>query len=39
MQLTQIPAGQHVWQVVLTDKLRKEKDRIAVQSIDFEIRP
>jgi hypothetical protein len=38
MQLNQIPPGQYVLQVVISDKLRKEKDRIASQSIDFEIR-
>ena len=38
MQLNQIPPGQYVLQVVISDKLRKEKDRITSQSIDFEIR-
>ena len=38
MQLTQIPPGQYVLQVLIADKLRNEKDRTAAQSIDFEIR-
>jgi hypothetical protein len=38
MQLTQIPPGDYVLQIVMADKLRKEKDRFAVQSIDFQIR-
>jgi VWFA-related protein len=38
MQLTQIPPGQYVLQIVISDKLRKEKDRVASQSIDFEVR-
>jgi VWFA-related protein len=38
LQLTQIPPGQYVLQIIIADKLRKEKDRIAAQSMDFEIR-
>ena len=38
MQLTQIPPGQYVLQIVISDKLRKEKDRTSSQSIDFEVR-
>ena len=39
MKLGQSPPGDYVLQVVVTDKLAKEKDRIAAQSMDFEIRP
>ncbi len=38
MQLTQIPPGQYVLQILIADKLRNEKERTAAQSIDFEIR-
>lgn len=38
MQLGQIPPGDYVLQIVISDKLRKEKDRIAAQSIDFQVR-
>jgi hypothetical protein len=34
-----MPAGDYVLQVVVTDKLAKEKYRLATQSMDFEIRP
>jgi VWFA-related protein len=39
MKLGQSPPGDYVLQVIVTDKLAKEKDRIAAQSMDFEIRP
>jgi VWFA-related protein len=40
MQLgTAMPAGDYVLQVVVTDALAKEKNRIATQWIDFEILP
>jgi hypothetical protein len=32
------PAGRYVLQIVMADKLPKEKDRFAVQSIDFQVR-
>jgi hypothetical protein len=39
VQFGQAPPGDYVLQVIVTDKLAKEKYRIAAQSIDFEIRP
>jgi VWFA-related protein len=39
MQLTKIPPGEYVMQVVVFDSLRKDKSRVASQSIDFEVRP
>jgi VWFA-related protein len=38
MQLTQAAPGHYALQVVVTDKLAKEKYRLAAQSIDFEVR-
>jgi VWFA-related protein len=38
LQLTQISPGDYVLQVIVTDKLASEKNRIAAQSIDFEVR-
>jgi VWFA-related protein len=38
MQLGKIPPGDYVLQIVISDKLRKEKDRIAAQSMDFQVR-
>jgi hypothetical protein len=38
VQLTQVPPGDYVLQIVIADRLRKEKDRIAAQSIDFQVR-
>ena len=38
LQLNQIPAGDYVLQVIVTDKLASAKDRIAAQSMDFEVR-
>jgi hypothetical protein len=38
MKLGQSPPGDYVLQVIVTDKLAKEKNRIAAQSMDFEIR-
>ena len=38
VQFKQAPPNDYVLQIVVTDKLAKEKYRIAAQSIDFEIR-
>ena len=38
MQLANAAPGHYALQVVVTDKLAKENYRIAVQSMDFEIR-
>src|SRR5262249_18811546 len=38
LQLGQARPGDYVLQVVVTDKLAKEKYRIAAQSMDFEVR-
>lgn len=38
LQLTQVPPGDYVLQVIVTDKLASEQDRIAAQSMDFEVR-
>jgi VWFA-related protein len=38
MQLNQLPPGNYVLQVAVTDMLAEEKERMAVQSIDFEVR-
>jgi hypothetical protein len=38
VQFGQAPPGDYMLQVIVTDKLAKEKYRIAVQSMDFEIR-
>jgi len=38
VQLTQVPPGDYVLQVIVTDKLATEKNRIAAQSMDFEVR-
>jgi VWFA-related protein len=37
MHLTQVPPGDYVLQIVITDKLRKEKQQVATQSIDFQV--
>ena len=37
MQLTQLMPGDYVLQVIVTDKLASEKNRIAAQSMDFEV--
>ena len=37
MQLTQMAPGDYVLQVIVTDKLASEKNRIASQSMDFEV--
>ena len=37
MELTKMSPGDYVLQVVVTDKLASEKNRIAAQSMDFEI--
>jgi VWFA-related protein len=37
MQLTQVPPGDYVFQIVVTDALAKEKYRMATQAIDFEV--
>jgi hypothetical protein len=40
MQLgDKITPGDYVLQVIVTDKLAKEKYRVATQSMDFEVRP
>jgi VWFA-related protein len=38
MRLTKIPAGDYVLQVLVLDNLRKDKNRLAAQAIDFEVR-
>jgi hypothetical protein len=38
MQLKEVPPGDYVMQIVIADKLRKEKDSVATQSIDFQVR-
>jgi hypothetical protein len=38
IQFGRIPDGDYVLQVIVTDKLAKDKYRVAAQSIDFEIR-
>jgi VWFA-related protein len=38
MQLTKIPPGEYVLQVTLSDGRRKDKNRLAAQTIDFEVR-
>jgi VWFA-related protein len=38
MRLTKIPAGDYVLQVVVLDNLRKDKNKLAAQAIDFEVR-
>jgi len=38
MQLTQLSPGDYVLQVIVNDKLASEKNRIAAQSMDFEVR-
>jgi hypothetical protein len=37
LQLTQMTPGEYVLQVIVTDKLASEKNRIAAQSMDFEV--
>jgi VWFA-related protein len=39
LQLTKIPPGEYVMQIVVFDGARKDKARIATQTIDFEVRP
>jgi hypothetical protein len=38
MQLTKIPPGEYVMQVTLSDSRMKDKNRLAAQTIDFEVR-
>jgi VWFA-related protein len=38
MRLEQIPPGDYVLQIIVTDKLANEKNRIAAQSMNFEVR-
>jgi hypothetical protein len=38
MRLAQIMPGDYVLQIVISDQLRKGKNRIAAQSIDFQVR-
>jgi hypothetical protein len=38
LQLGRIAPGDYVLQVIVTDKLAKDKYRTAVQSMDFEIK-
>jgi len=37
MELTRMPPGHYVLQIVVSDSLRKDKNRIAAQSMDFEV--
>jgi hypothetical protein len=37
-QLTRVPPGDYVLQIIIADKLRKDKDSIAAQSMDFQVR-
>ena len=37
--LTQLAPGDYALQVIVTDKLASEKNRVAAQSMDFEVRP
>jgi hypothetical protein len=37
MRLVQLPPGYYVLQIAVTDLQAEEKDRMAVQSIDFEV--
>jgi hypothetical protein len=39
LQLTQLTPGDYALQVIVTDKLASEKNRVAAQSMDFEVRP
>jgi VWFA-related protein len=39
IQLTKIPAGDYVMQVIVADTVRRDKSRLAAQTIDFEVRP
>jgi hypothetical protein len=39
IQLTKIPPGEYLMQVVVFDSLRKDKSRVASQTIDFQVRP
>ncbi|HTG72623.1 MAG TPA: VWA domain-containing protein [Terriglobia bacterium] len=38
LQLTQLAPGDYALQVIVTDKLASEKNRVAAQSMDFEVR-
>jgi hypothetical protein len=38
MQLTKILPGTYVMQIIVFDSLRKERSRVASQTIDFEVR-
>jgi VWFA-related protein len=37
LQLTQVPPGNYMLQIIIVDKLRKGKDSIAAQAIDFQV--
>ena len=39
LQLTKIVPGDYTMQIIVADALRKDKSRIAAQTIDFEVRP
>jgi VWFA-related protein len=38
LQLAQIPPGNYVLQLIIVDKLRKGKESVATQAIDFQVR-
>ena len=38
MQLNQISAGDYIMQVIVEDKLRDDKNKVAIQAIDFQVR-
>jgi VWFA-related protein len=38
LQLARVPPGNYILQIVLVDKLRKGKESIATQAIDFQVR-
>jgi VWFA-related protein len=39
LELRRIPAGEYVLQVIVADKLRKDRSGVVGQTIDFEVRP
>ena len=39
MQLTTAPAGHYALQVIVTDRLARDKYKLAAQTIDFDIQP
>jgi hypothetical protein len=39
VELTQMPPGNYVMQIIVADTLRSDNYRIAAQFIDFEVRP